>query len=324
MPCLRRLTLAVALSAFACSTAIAQSAAYPAKPVKVVIPLGPGNSVEVVTRLVTQKLSTALGQPFVIEALPGAAGAIGAEKVARSAADGYTLLAANDGVMAVLPSFQPKLPFDPLRDFTPLAQMAGIPFVLIAHPGSGAGSARELIDMAKRSPGRLNYSSGGNGSAQHLVMEMFMTATGARLTHVPYKGAPQAAMDVVSGQIPAAFAGAPIVAEHIRTGRLRGLGAASEERLASLPDLPTLKEQGISLRFATWAGLFAPAGTPREIVARLSDETVKALRAPEVAERIAALGFEIYAVPADPFAKILQADVARMADVIRASGMRAE
>jgi tripartite-type tricarboxylate transporter receptor subunit TctC len=297
---------------------------YPTRPVRIVIPLGPGNSVEVVTRFVAQKLSLAMGQPFVIEAQPGAAGAIGTERVARSAADGYTLLAANDGIMAVLPSFQAKVPFNPVRDFVPIAQMAGIPFALIAHPQVRASSVNELIDMAKSEPGKINYSTGGNGSAQHLVMEMFMTLTSTKLTHVPYKGAPQAAMDVVSGQIPVAFAGVPIVAEYIKDGRLRGLGVAGDRRLASLPHVPTLKEQGISLRFATWAGLFAPSGTPHEIVARLSEEAVKALRAPDVTERLAALGFEIYGVPTEQFTQIVEADVARMAEIIKKSGMRAE
>jgi tripartite-type tricarboxylate transporter receptor subunit TctC len=306
------------------SVAAGQPGPYPSRPVRVVIPLGPGNSVEVVTRMVMQKLSATLGQAFVIEAMPGAAGAIGAERVARSPADGYTLLAANDAVMTVLPALQAKVPFDPMRDFIPVAQMAGIPFVLVAHPGAGLNSAAQLVEAAKAAPEKLNYSSGGNGSAQHLVMEMFVSATGAKLMHVPYKGAPQAAMDVVSGQIPVTFAGVPIVAEFIRDGRLRGLGVASDRRLASLPGVPTLKEQGIALRFATWAGLFAPAGTPREIVARLSDEAVKALHSPEVAERLAALGFETYGVPAAGFARIVQADVARMAEVIAKSGIRPE
>ena len=297
---------------------------YPTKPVRIVIPLGPGNAVEVVTRLVAQKLSVAMGQPFVIEAQPGAAGAIGTERVARSPADGYTLLAANDGVMAVLPNFQAKVPFDPIRDFVPIAEMAGIPFALIAHPSVPATSVNQLVDMAKLEPGKINYSTGGNGSAQHLVMEMFMALSATRFTHVPYKGAPQAAMDVVSGQIPIAFAGVPIVAEYIKDGRLRGLGIASDSRLASLPHVPTLKEQGIPLHFATWAGLFAPSGTPREIVARLSEEAIKALRAPDVADRLAALGFEIYGIPAEQFAQIVRSDVARMAEVIRKSGMKAE
>jgi len=306
------------------SIAAAQPAAYPSRPVRVVIPFGPGNSIELVMRLVTQKLSSALGQPFVIETMPGAAGAIGTERVARSAANGYTLLAVNDAVMTVLPAFQAKVPFDPIRDFVPVAQMAGIPFALVAHPSTGLGSPGQLVEAAKSAPGKLNYSTGGNGSAQHLVMEMFMAATGAKLTHVPYKGAPQAAMDVVAGQIPVAFAGVPIVAEYIKDGRLLGLGIAGDRRLASLPNVPTLKEQGIPLRFATWAGLFAPAGTPREIVARLSEETVKAVRSADVGERLSALGFETYGVPAEAFARIVQADVTRMADIIAKSGIRAE
>jgi tripartite-type tricarboxylate transporter receptor subunit TctC len=265
-----------------------------------------------------------MGQTFFIEPQPGASGAIGTERVARAPADGYTLLAATDGVMAVLPSFQSKLPFNPVRDFLPIAQMAGIPFALVAHPSVRAGSVDQLIALAKAEPGKINYSTGGNGSAQQLAMELFMTATATRFTHVPYKGAPQAAMDVVAGQIPLAFAGVPIVAEFIKDGRLRALGVASDQRLASLPQVPTLKEQGISLQFATWVGLFAPSGTPHEVVARLSDEVLRALRSADVAEKLAALGFEIYGVPTEQFLQIVKADAARMAEVVRKSGMKAD
>jgi tripartite-type tricarboxylate transporter receptor subunit TctC len=181
-----------------------------------------------------------------------------------------------------------------------------------------------LIALAKAEPGKINYSTGGNGSAQQLAMELFMTATATRFTHVPYKGAPQAAMDVVAGQIPLAFAGVPIVAEFIKDGRLRALGVASDQRLASLPQVPTLKEQGISLQFATWVGLFAPSGTPHEVVARLSDEVLRALRSADVAEKLAALGFEIYGVPTEQFLQIVKADAARMAEVVRKSGMKAD
>ena len=312
------------LQALAQTASPAPTNAYPTRPVRIVVPFGPGNSAEIVTRLVAQKLSEAMGQTFFIEPQPGASGAIGTERVARAPADGYTLLAATDGVMAVLPSFQTKLPFNPLRDFIPIAQMAGIPFALVAHPSVGASSVHQLIDLAKAEPGRINYSSGGNGSAQQLVMEMFMTATTTRFTHVPYKGAPQAAMDVVAGQIPLAFAGVPIVAEFIKDGRLRAFGVASGQRLASLPQVPTLKEQGISLQFATWVGLFAPSGAPHEIVARLSDEVVRALRASDVAEKLAALGYEIYGVPTEQFAQIVKSDATRMAEVVRKSGMKAD
>lgn len=311
-----------ALQAPAQTPSPALAHAYPTRPVRIIVPLGPGNSVEVVMRLVAQRLSVEMGQPFVIEPLPGAAGAIGTERVARAPADGYTLLAATDGVIAVLPSFRTDLPFNTVRDFVPIAQMAGIPFVLIAHPSVRASSVRQLIDLAKAEPGKIDYSTGGNGSAQHLAMEMFMTLTETKFTHVPYKGAPQAALGVIAGQIPVAFAGVPIVAEHIKEGRLQGLGVASDQRLASLPQVPTLKEQGVALHFATWAGLFAPSGTPHEIVAQLSERVVTALRAPDITEKLAALGFEVYGVPTEQFAQIVKADVRRMAEVVRKSGMK--
>ena len=316
------------LGCMAASLALAQTPVpalahgYPTRPVRVIVPFGPGNSVEVVMRLVAQRLSAEMGQPFVIEPMPGAAGAIGTERVARAPADGYTLLAATDGVIALLPSLRTNLPFNPVRDFVPIAQMAGIPFVLIAHPSVRASSVHQLIDMAKAAPGKIDYSTGGNGSAQQLAMEMFMTLTETKFTHVPYKGAPQAAMDVIAGQIPVAFAGVPIVAEHIKEGRLQGLGVASDQRLASLPQVPTLKEEGVDLHFATWAGLFAPSDTPREIVAQLSEQVVRTLRAPDLTEKLAALGFEVYGVPTEQFAQIVKADVRRMAEVVRKSGMK--
>src|SRR6185503_9498365 len=184
--------LLIACSLLGCLTSVqapaqtpapAPANAYPTRAVRIVNPLGPGNSAEVVMRLVAQKLSIALGQPFVIEPQPGAAGAIGTAHVARSPADGYTLLAATDGVMAALPSFRPDVPFNPIRDFVPIAQMAGIPFALIAHPSVRASSVQQLIDMAKAEPDKIDYATGGNGSAQQLVMSMFMTATGTRFTH---------------------------------------------------------------------------------------------------------------------------------------------
>ncbi|MEN3354786.1 MAG: hypothetical protein V7640_2944, partial [Betaproteobacteria bacterium] len=226
--CMRAVTALAAACTYVHS-GIAQevASAYPAKPVKIVIPFGPGNSLEIATRLVAEKLSSALGQPFVIETQPGAAGQIGTERVARSPADGYTLLSATDGVITMLPNLQKHVPFDPVRDFSPIAQMVGIPFVLIAHPSLQAKTTEELVRLAKAMPGKLEFSSGGIGSAQQLAMELFMNLTGTNLLHVPYKGAPQAAMDVVSGHIPVAFAGVPIAASLIKQGRLRALGIAS-------------------------------------------------------------------------------------------------
>ena len=324
-PVLRCTSLA-AILVVACgygSTVTAQQspASYPSKPVKIVIPLGPGNSLEIATRLVAEKLTVALGQPFVIEAQPGAAGQIGTERVAHSPADGYTLLSANDGIITMLPNLQKHVRFDPVRDFSPIAQMIGIPIVLIAHPSVQAKTAQELVQLAKARPGKLEYSSGGTGSAQQLAMELFMSLTGTHFLHVPYKGAPQAAMDVVSGQIPVAMAGVPIVVSLIKQGRLRALGIASDKRLPLLADTPTLAEQGIPLRFATWGGLFAPAGTPVEIIRRLNRETLVALGSADVQARMAEFGFEIYGNSPEQFSDVVKADLVRVASLIKRAGI---
>ncbi len=303
------------------ATAQPSPGSYPTKPVKIVIPLGPGNSLEIAMRLVAEKLTSALGQPFVIEAQPGAAGQIGTERVARSPADGYTLLSANDGIITMLPNLQKHVPFDPVRDFSPIVQIIGIPFVLIAHPSVQAKTAQELVQLAKARPGKLEYSSGGNGSAQQLAMELFMSLTGTHFLHVPYKGAPQAAMDVVSGQIPVAMAGVPIVVSLIKQGRLRALGMASDKRLPLLADTPTLAEQGIPFKFATWGGLFAPAGTPIEIIRRLNRETVVALNSADVQAKMAEFGFEIYGNSPEQFSDVVKADLVRVANLIKRAGI---
>jgi tripartite-type tricarboxylate transporter receptor subunit TctC len=326
MPTLSKSVCTAAALAVACAYAgagIAQPSpkAYPAKPVKIVIPLGPGNSLEIAMRLVAEKLSSALGQPFVIEAQPGAAGQIGAERVAKSPADGYTLLAATDGVITMLPNLQKHVPFDPIRDFSPIVEMIGIPFVLIVHPSVPARTAEELVRLAKAQPGKLEFSSGGTGSSQQLAMELFMGLTGTKLVHVPYKGAPQAAMDVVSGQIPVALAGVPIVAALIKQGRLRALGIASDRRLPLLAEVPTLAEQGIPLRFSTWGGLFAPSGTPVEVIRTLNHETVVALNSADVRARMSELGFEVYGNSSEEFSEMVKADFAKMAKVIRQAGI---
>jgi tripartite-type tricarboxylate transporter receptor subunit TctC len=301
-------------------TGIASSQAYPIKPVRIVIPLGPGNSVEIATRLVTQQLATAFGQQFIVETQPGASGQIGIERVAKAPPDGYTLLATNDNIIS-LPSLQKNVSFSAIRDFSPITQMAGFPLVLIAHPSVPARSARDLILLARKTPGRLDFTSGGVGSIQHIAMELFMRTTDVRLNHIPYKGAPQAMMDVVAGQMPVAFSPSPIVAGYIKSERLRGLGIGSEQRLALLPDVLTLTEQSIPLRLVAWAGLFAPVGTPREIIARLNQEVVKALRSAEVLKAAAGFGFEIYGDTPEKFTEAIKFDLARVSKTIAQAGI---
>ena len=299
---------------------IAFSQTYPTKTVRIVIPLGPGNSVEIATRLVTQQLTIALGQQFVVEVQPGASGQIGIERVAKAPPDGYTLLATNDNIVS-LPSLQKNVSFNAVRDFAPITQIAGFPLVLIAHPSVPAKTARELILLAKGSPGKLDFTSGGVGSIQHIAMELFMRATEIRLNHIPYKGAPQAMMDVVAGQMPVAFSPAPIVAGFIRSDRLRGLGIGSDRRLPLLPDVLTLSEQKIPLHLVAWAGLFAPGATPPAIIARLNEQVVKALRSPDVLKAAAGFGFEIYGGTPEQFTAAIKSDLARVSKAITEAGI---
>lgn len=301
----------------------ASPASYPSKSVKIVIPLGPGSSVEIVTRLVTQKLIAALGQPFVIESQPGASSQIGIEHVAKSPGDGYTLLSSNDNIVS-LPSLKKNVAFDIFRDFLPVTQMAGFPMVLIAHPSLPVKNVEQLVLLAKAQPGKLDYTSGGVGSIQHVAMELFMQATGTQLNHIPYKGAPQAMMDVVAGRAPVAFSPSPIVVGHIKSGRLRGLGIGSNRRLPALPDVPTLAELGVPLHIVPWAGLFAPAGTPPEIVARLNHEVVKALKSPDVQEAAAGFGFELNGNTPEEFAMAIRSDLAQVSKVIKDAGIKPE
>jgi tripartite-type tricarboxylate transporter receptor subunit TctC len=296
---------------------------YPAKPVKIVIPLGPGSSVEIVTRMVTQKLTIALGRPFLVESQPGASSQIGIEHVAKSLADGYTLLSSNDNIVS-LPSLKKNVTFDINRDFSPITQMAGFPMVLIAHPSLPAKNVEELVSLAKAQPGKLDYTSGGVGSIQHIAMELLIQATGIKLNHIPYKGAPQAMMDVVAGQAPIAFSPSPIVAGHVKSGRVRALGIGSNERLPLLPDVSTLTEQKVPLHIVAWAGLFAPAGTPADIVGRLNQEVVKALKSPDVREAAAGFGFEIYGNTPEEFSEAIKSDLARVSKVIRDAGIKPE
>jgi tripartite-type tricarboxylate transporter receptor subunit TctC len=300
---------------------IACSQTYPTKPVRIVIPLGPGNSVEIATRLLTQQLTPAFGQQFVIETQPGASSQIGIERVAKAPPDGYTLLATNDNIVS-LPSLQKNVSFNVIRDFAPITQIAGFPLVLIVHPSVPARTTRELILLAKDRPGALDFTSGGVGSIQHIAMELFMRTTDTKLNHIPYKGAPQAMMDVLAGQMPVAFSPSPIVAGYIKAERLRGLAIGSERRLPLLPDVPTLMEQKIALRLVAWAGLFAPAGTPTDIIARLNQEVVKALRSADVLKSAAGFGFEIYGDTPEKFTESIKSDLARVSNAIMQPGIK--
>ena len=287
------LKLLICLAA-ACTLSPAQAQTYPSKPILMLVPLAAGSSLDVVLRIITQKMSENMGQQIVVENQPGAAGMIGAERFMRAAPDGYTLAAFNDSVLTMIPNLRKKVAYDPVASFAPISLMVNNSWTLASHPSLPAKNVAELIALAKARPGELNYSSGGNGSPQHIAMEIFQSMAGIKLTHVPYKGTTQATLDVIGGQIPMMFSGTNAVVNYVRDGKLRGLATGGAARSPLLPAVPTVAESGLpGYEFVTWMGMFAPLNTSKEIIARVNAEVAKALAAPEVREKLVAQGVEI-------------------------------
>lgn len=296
---------------------------YPAKPVRIVVGFAAGGPTDVVGRLLSQKLTEKWGQPVVVEPRTGAGGNIAAEFVARSPGDGYTLLVPAFA-HAVNPSLYPNLPFDTEKDFVPVALLTTSANLLAVHPSVPARNLRELIALAKSKPGQLTYGSAGVASASHLAGELLNSMAGIKITHIPYKGAAPASVDLVGGHISAAFPSISLAAEHARAGRLRLIGIAALKRADSLPDVPTLAEAGVpGFEVLSWYGLLAPAGTPTEIVMRLNQEVTRGLNEPDSVERIRAIGAEPAKSTPMEFGAFLKKEIAKWARVIRASGIRA-
>jgi tripartite-type tricarboxylate transporter receptor subunit TctC len=318
----RRALLAAALALLA-GGAAAQG--YPSKPVRIVVPFTPGGSTDILARAIGQKLAESFGQQVLIENRPGAGGSIGAEAVARAAPDGYTLLMGHIGTLAVNPSLYPKLGYDVLRDFAPVAWVARVTNVLVVHPSVPARSVPELVKLAREQPGRLRYGSGGNGSAAHLAVEYFKLRTQTDIVHVPYKGTGPAVTDLLGGQIELMMSGAPALMPHVRAGKLRALAISSVQRIDLVADLPTIAESGVAgFEAIQWYGLVAPAGTPAPIVARLNAEVNRALATPELKGRLVAEGAE--AAPATPreFGAFIAAEIERWRPVIQQAGLKPE
>jgi tripartite-type tricarboxylate transporter receptor subunit TctC len=299
----------------------AAAQAFPAKPMRIIVPFTPGGSTDVLARAIGLELGKALGQPVVIENVPGAGGSIGAEKAARAPADGYTLLMGHIGTLAINPSLYPKLGYDPQRSFTPVAWMARVPNVLVVNASVPARNLQELIALAKAKPGQLSYGSGGNGSAAHTTMEYLKMQTGSSFLHIPYRGTGPSVNDLVAGQVQVLFTGIPALLTHIKSGRMRALAVSSPKRLALLPDVPTVAESGVAgtqgFEADQWYGLMAPAGTPAEVVALLNQQVNKALASEEVRARLAAEGAE--ATPATPqaFGQLIASEIPRWERVIK-------
>lgn len=297
---------------------------FPNRPIRIVVAFSAGGANDAVARTLGQRLADVFGQQVIIDNRPGANGNIGAEFVAKSRPDGYTTLMAFDATMAINPWVFKKPPFDSVRDFAPIGKVDAFPLILVAHPSLPANSMKELIALAMRSPG-IDYSSAGHASTGHLSMILMQEQARIQLTHIAYKGGSQALVDTIGGQIPMLITAISTAQAHFQTGKLKPLGVTSAKRHPSAPGVPAFAEAGLpGYNVVSWHGLVAPAGTPKEVIARLNVETVKALATPEMKERFAALGFDPAGSTPEHFAAEIKADLARWGEIVKRTGLRAE
>ena len=310
---------------FACTTLV-QAQGYPSKPIRIVVPYPAGGGIDLISRAIGNQLSQRWGQPVVIENKPGAGTIVAAEGVAKSAPDGYTLLVTTDSTISINPHLYAKLPYDPVKDFAPVMQLVLLNQLLLANAGVPANNLAELIAYAKANPAKLNYASYGSGSQPHLAMEMLKSQAGIDIVHVPYKGIPQAVPAAIAGEVQLTFSGAASSIAHIKGGRLKALAIGGKTRLSLLPEVPTFTESGFpDVPSNAWFGLFAPAGTPREVVMKLHAEVTKMLKEPEFNQKeVVAKGYDLVASTPEEFAAFLVLDSQRNARVVKISGAKAE
>ncbi|MGZ5095594.1 MAG: Bug family tripartite tricarboxylate transporter substrate binding protein [Burkholderiales bacterium] len=298
--------------------------AYPARPVRVIVPVSPGATTDTLARAVAQELSTSLGQQFVIENRPGASGIIGTELVSKATPDGYTLLVITS-THTINPSLHQKLPYDPIRDFSAISLMASTPTVLIVHPSLPVSNVRDFVRLAKASAGGLNFGSGGKGSSTHLVAELFQSSTGLRLNHIPYKGAGPALTDVVTGQIHFMFSGVVPALPHIQSGRVRALGVTSLNRSSALPAVPSLSEGGLhGFEFGLWYAVLGPAALPPAVVTKLNSEIRKALQVNSIRNRLMAEGGEVNTTTPEQLVEHMRKEIRKYEGVVRSAGIKGE
>jgi len=320
-----RLYAVAALAALLASITAAAADAFPVKPVRIVVPFAAGGAIDIIVRASAQQLSKELGQQMLIDNRPGAGGNIGAEIVARSAADGYTLVAGTSATHGANPALYSKLAFDARHDFVPIAHIAGVPNVLVVTPASGIRSLDDLVRQARAAPGRLSYGSAGSGTSLHLAGELFRSEARVDLLHIPYKGAAPATTDLLGGQISMMFNTVPVALPLIRSGKLTALAVTARKRHFALPDVPTFAEQGYkSVESETWVGLFAPAGTPRDVLDKLAQALERTLRDKSVVELLRQQGAEPQFMGPEAFARYVDSEIARWGGVVRAAGIKLE
>ncbi len=305
------------------STAWAQP--YPSRPIRVIVPFVPGGNVDITARTVAPALGDALGQPVVVENRPGAAGMVGAQAMMSSPADGYTLMMGSNSSLAVAPNLYPSWPYDPVKGIAPISNLAITPFVLVVKLGLPAQSLAEFVKLAREKPGQLSMASGGNGSSNHLVGELFQMMTGLKFSHVPYKGTGAALVDLAGGQVDLLFDQASSTVPNVRGGKIRALAVASSSRQSALPDTPTFAEAGLrDFEIDNFTGLVGPAGMPADAVAKLHAAAVKALATPQVRERFASLGVQPVGDTPEQFGAVIREDLARWSRVIKSAGVKVE
>jgi tripartite-type tricarboxylate transporter receptor subunit TctC len=324
---IRSVVRAAALAAFAALAvpAFAQ-APYPAKPIRIVVPFPAGGTTDILARAVAAKLTETTGQPVVVDNRPGAGGNIGAELVAKSAPDGYTFLMGTVGTHAINPSLYAKMPYDHVKDFAPVILVAGVPNVLEINPSLPVNNVQELIAYIKANPGKVNFASSGSGTSIHLSGELFKTMAGVQITHVPYKGSAPALQDLVGGQVQIMFDNLPSSLALIKGGKLKALAVTSAERSTALPDVPTVAEAGLpGFEASSWFGLLAPAGTPKEAIAKINGEVAKWLSTPEAKEKLASQGAIAAAgLTPEDFAKHIATETAKWNKVVKESGAKVD
>jgi tripartite-type tricarboxylate transporter receptor subunit TctC len=320
---MQRWIIWAAAAAAAAAGAMASAQSYPAKPIRIVIPFVPGGPSDTVGRAIGSKFQEYLGQPAVVENRPGANGAIAAEFVAKSDPDGYTLLVGSIGVFSINAALYKDLRYQPVRDFAPITLAVTTPNVLVTKLEFPPHSVKELVDYAKRNPGKISYGSSGTGSSDHLTAELFKQMTSTFGVHIPYRGGAAVVTDLLGGQVEASFQNMATVATQIRAGRIRALAVTANSRAAALPEVPTMAEAGYpGLIVTSWQAAAAPAKTPREVVARLNDAMAKALRSPDVRDRLTAIGFDVVASTPEEFGQFMKNEVERWTLVIQRGGIK--
>ena len=312
----------LAFAALALVAGHAHAQGYPNRAVRVIVTFPPGGTPDIYGRIMSNELSKLWNQSVVVENRTGAAGAIGSDFVAKSTPDGYTLLFAADASITVTPNLVPNLPYDPVRDFAPIVNVAHGPFVLMVHSSVPANNVKELIAWIRSQPGKVSYASSGNGSQQHLSMELIRTSAGVDMVHIPYKGFGQGLVDVLSGQVPMLFGGATAAIGIIRGGKLKGLGVTSKTRVKALPDVPPIADTIPGMDILAWYGFLAPTATPREIIRKINADSITIIRRPDFQERLVKDGIEPVANTPEEFAAQIKSDLATWAKVVKASGAK--